>query len=424
MRRRRRAALPRADRRRAPLSSSPSSAWPTRRPRRSCSWPTPGRCARSGCNPWEIQPLYLRRPTPRSTGPPGRRRGGRLDERPLGVGAAVARRRPASCHRADAAPPRRRRSWRSSSGRTRRPWSRAVFHERDRARSARGSRYYIVARVGRRVVGYAGLMFVARRGARHQHRRRPRPRSAPGVGTPAAADAGPRRRIDRGCAALTLEVRVSNTGAQALYRRFGFAPGRRAQALLREHRGRDRDVVPRHRQPRATPTACASSCCARDDELRDGLTCGDRPSTPIDGRARHRDELRRDRGGAGDGRLRRAVERGVEPGRPARRSTAAWCPRSPAGPTSSCSTRSIARAIVEAGVDDRADRRRGLHDRPGSGRRPARRRVGGEGAGADVGRAVRRRQPPRGPPLRRVPRGPDRWSCRSWCCWCPAGTRC
>jgi ribosomal-protein-alanine N-acetyltransferase len=28
----------------------------------------------------------------------------------------------------------------------------------------------------------------------------------------------------RGCEALTLEVRVSNTGAQALYRSFGFVP--------------------------------------------------------------------------------------------------------------------------------------------------------------------------------------------------------
>ena len=32
----------------ARASSSPSSGWPTRRPRRSCSWPTPGRCARTG----------------------------------------------------------------------------------------------------------------------------------------------------------------------------------------------------------------------------------------------------------------------------------------------------------------------------------------------------------------------------------------
>ena len=30
--------------------------------------------------------------------------------------------------------------------------------------------------------------------------------------------------INRGCEAMTLEVRVSNTGAQALYRSFGFVP--------------------------------------------------------------------------------------------------------------------------------------------------------------------------------------------------------
>jgi ribosomal-protein-alanine N-acetyltransferase len=33
-----------------------------------------------------------------------------------------------------------------------------------------------------------------------------------------------RSAIDRGSRSLTLEVRVSNGGAQALYRQFGFAP--------------------------------------------------------------------------------------------------------------------------------------------------------------------------------------------------------
>ena len=47
----------------------------------------------------------------------------------------------------------------------------------------------------------------------------------------------------------------------------------------------------------------------------------------------------------------------------------------------------VARAIVEAGVDESADRRRGVHGRPGPDRRPAGRRVGGQGAGAGVGRA-------------------------------------
>ena len=34
------------------------------------------------------------------------------------------------------------------------------------------------------------------------------------------------------------------------------------------------------------------------------------------------------------------------------------------------------------------------------------------------------RQPPRGAPVRRLPGGARRWSCRSWCCWCRAATRC
>ena len=123
-------------------------------------------------------------------------------------------------------------------------------------------------------------------------------------------------------------------------------------------------------------------------------------------RARHRDELRRDRGGAGDGRQRRALQR---------RSTQVELHADFGGVVPEIASRAhldllnpvVARAIVEAGVDDRADRRRRLHGRPGPDRRPAGRRVGGEGAGAGLGRAVRRRQPPRGAPLRGVPRGPD-----------------
>ena len=66
-------------------------------------------------------------------------------------------------------------------------------------------------------------MLVRRRGARHQHRRRARPRSAHGIGTRLLAELA-WAAIERGCAAMTLEVRVTNVGAQELYRRFGFAP--------------------------------------------------------------------------------------------------------------------------------------------------------------------------------------------------------
>jgi ribosomal-protein-alanine N-acetyltransferase len=86
----------------------------------------------------------------------------------------------------------------------------------------RASRAYFVARVGRDVVGYAGLMMSVDEGhvttiavdpKWHRHQ----------IGTRLLI-ALAREAIAREASALTLEVRVSNRGAQALYRRFGFAP--------------------------------------------------------------------------------------------------------------------------------------------------------------------------------------------------------
>lgn len=110
-----------------------------------------------------------------------------------------------------------------------RPWSQAVF-ESEIAQMRSGSRYYLVARdtsggsSARRapIVGYAGVWLVGDEAhvtnvavAPHARRR--------GVATAlmlGLADAA----IQRGCGSWTLEVRVSSTGAQELYRRFGFAP--------------------------------------------------------------------------------------------------------------------------------------------------------------------------------------------------------
>jgi [ribosomal protein S18]-alanine N-acetyltransferase len=108
------------------------------------------------------------------------------------------------------------------------PWSQGVF-ESELAQVRSGARRYLVARraegQGRgrgRVVGYAGLWFsadeahVTNVAVQPEHQRR-------GVATAlmlGLADAA----IDRGCGAWTLEVRVSSTGAQDLYRRFGFNP--------------------------------------------------------------------------------------------------------------------------------------------------------------------------------------------------------
>ncbi|NDG67361.1 MAG: hypothetical protein EBY23_10730 [Actinobacteria bacterium] len=72
-----------------------------------------------------------------------------------------------------------------------RPWTLGVFHaEIELVR--REQRFYIVGQIGEEVVGYGGLLF-----------------------TPDDAHE---------CQALTLEVRMSNTPAQELYRRFGFVP--------------------------------------------------------------------------------------------------------------------------------------------------------------------------------------------------------
>ncbi len=100
-----------------------------------------------------------------------------------------------------------------------RPWSLGLFLSELGLRSTRA---YVVARVGPGVVGYAGLLLAAGDGhittvavdpVWHRH----------GIASRmlvALARAG----VARGCTSLTLEVRVGNTGAQDLYRRFGFVP--------------------------------------------------------------------------------------------------------------------------------------------------------------------------------------------------------
>jgi ribosomal-protein-alanine N-acetyltransferase len=99
--------------------------------------------------------------------------------------------------------------------------------ENELAQVRSGSRRYLVARLadgrGRGpIVGYAGLWFNGDE-AHVTNVAVQRERQRSGVATAlllALADAA----IARGCSAWTLEVRVSSTGAQELYRRFGFTP--------------------------------------------------------------------------------------------------------------------------------------------------------------------------------------------------------
>jgi len=104
-------------------------------------------------------------------------------------------------------------------------WSRRAF-EGELDQVGAGSRYYVVARDRREVVGYAGLWIVTDPDGDQahitnivvaEHRRRE------GVATRLLLELA-REAIARGCVAWTLEVRASSTGAHELYRRFGFAP--------------------------------------------------------------------------------------------------------------------------------------------------------------------------------------------------------
>lgn len=101
------------------------------------------------------------------------------------------------------------------------PWTSGVFSsEIDLAR--RGERYYVVAKLGERVVGYAGLMFALDEAHVTNIAVDPTCRRQGIARQLMVHIAG--QAIAHQSAALTLEVRVSNTAAQELYRHFGFAP--------------------------------------------------------------------------------------------------------------------------------------------------------------------------------------------------------
>ena len=100
-----------------------------------------------------------------------------------------------------------------------RPWSHSLFLSE---LALRGTRSYFVARVGREVAGYAGLLLSGEDGhvttiavdpAWQRH----------GIGTRLMLVLA-REALVRDARNMTLEVRLSNRGAQLLYQRFGFGP--------------------------------------------------------------------------------------------------------------------------------------------------------------------------------------------------------
>jgi ribosomal-protein-alanine N-acetyltransferase len=102
-----------------------------------------------------------------------------------------------------------------------RPWSVGVFNaEIDLAK--RGERYYVVGTIDGRLVGYAGMLFtpddahVTNIAVHPDWQRR-------GIATELLLELCWKAR-ERECQGMSLEVRVSNSAAQALYARFGFVP--------------------------------------------------------------------------------------------------------------------------------------------------------------------------------------------------------
>ena len=210
-------------------------------------------------SPADIRPVYLRQPDAQiNWSDPGRAVSERASqpseprcvtcagvgsEAPMSVLAGSSTGRPAASRSSRCAAATSARSWPSSGCRTR-ARGRRRCSTTSSTRSRTGHRHYLVARLGRTVVGYAGLMFVADEAhvtnvAVHPDHRRS------GIATQLLLELAD-VAIQRGCAAWTLEVRASSTGAQALYRAVRVRAGRRAGEVLREHRGRHRDVVPRH----------------------------------------------------------------------------------------------------------------------------------------------------------------------------------
>jgi [ribosomal protein S18]-alanine N-acetyltransferase len=100
-----------------------------------------------------------------------------------------------------------------------RPWTMSLFLSELALRS---SRAYFVARVGRDVVGYGGLMLSADDG--HITTLAVDPRCQRRQIATRLMLVLAREAIAREARSLTLEVRLSNDPAQELYRRFGFAP--------------------------------------------------------------------------------------------------------------------------------------------------------------------------------------------------------
>ena len=181
-------------------------------------------------------------------------------------------------HRADAPPPPAQRCCASRQQVYPRPWTHSLFVSELALRSTRA---YVVAKVGRDIVGYAGLMMSLSDGhvttiavdpAWHRH----------GIGTRLLL-ALAREAIARGATALTLEVAALEHGRAGDVPAVRLHAGRRAQGLLRRHRrGRARHVGVRGRPAASTrqlldrrrAAACRARPCTSDRSPGDARILG------------------------------------------------------------------------------------------------------------------------------------------------------
>ena len=212
------------------------------------------------------------------------------------------------------------------------PWTHGLFVSELALRS---SRVYVIARVGREVIGYARADDVADRRSRHHDRGRSR-LAAPGRRDAAAARARPRgdrAQCDRAHArgpALAPRRRSSCTSVSAS-RPVGVRKGYYADT------GEDALIMWAHDVDSAEYAAlldrARTSGVPRHDRARPSRRAGDRCDS------RDRDvSATRPRPRSSTTGARYAVRRSSRVRSTCTRATAAWCPRSRAAPTWSSST--------------------------------------------------------------------------------------
>lgn len=134
-----------------------------------------------------------------------------------------------------------------------RPWSQRLFEDE----LERPARAYVVARDGEQVVGYGGVLMIADDGHIATVAVDPK-RAREGIGRALLRELV-RQAIEMVAKQLTLEVRVSNSAAAALYREFGFVPAGARKAYYADN-GEDAIVMWAH-------DICDESYSARLSEI-------------------------------------------------------------------------------------------------------------------------------------------------------------